>query len=281
MRRLLQNVSVYYGGLALLAILLQLWWSSTYDEAIKAGGAKVDRVMREIKEHYDLPGGMTTPQVQAELNGLQQKVADGYRLLQEQVSFQVSPDYRIDPKVNYPSLEYQQRVNRFRAKNAERLKQLGTKCSASFLAGSQLDQSLERLQELLLQATIVEELFLRLEKEGLLAVVGSINASSPRSDSGQQVVKLVKKVTRFPIQVELAADPSELDRLFAGLGAGKGFFFLDNLELAQGNDPQQWSSRIRCKVDLSAVVLEMEKTFPPPTPIQPKWAGRVAKPGGH
>lgn len=273
MREFFRNNIAFYGAILLFAIFLQWVVAYAYEEDLRKADAGVKKFETLYQEHYTQ--GVPPTIINQDLNVLQKRIVDGYAALRDQISFQAREDYRIDPKASYPGLVYQEKLKLFHEKNKARMEQLTGKLNTSFSSGNQLDLNAERANELLLQASIVEELLERLELSQTLALIDSFSATMPRTESGQLLSKPIKKANRYPFVLELNATLHELDQLFAGLRAGNGYFFLEDLEMQQGNDLAKWGDKIECRIVLSAIGMEIDSAEFPSTPNPPDWASRA------
>lgn len=277
MRKLFQNSAVFYSSLVVVAIALQWWVAGRYEPELRAADREAEKPLNQIREHYNDPRGVPSEIVTLDLEELRKKVFDGYKKFQELVVFKASEDYRVDPKSSYPGIEFQERVKKFRAKNAKRLKELGNRLNATFLSGNLIEPSPEKVAGLLHQATILEELLARLEVDGLVAAIDNIQVSPPREEQQMTSVGLIKKVVRYPVLLELTADPGTLDRVFkAALGGKTGLFFLEELEFSHGNDPENWGQEIRSRLSLAAFSMNLEEYLEAP-PETPAWAVGIGR----
>ncbi len=273
MREFFRNNVAFYGTIFVFAIFLQWVVAYAYEEDLRKADAAVKKIQDLYQEHYTQ--GVPPEVINSDLNILQKRIVDGYAALRDQISFQAREDYRIDPETSYPGLVYQEKIKLFYDKNRVRMDQLEGNFNAAFTTGGQLDLNAERANELLLQASIVEELLERLELSTTLPIIDSFSAGSPRVESGHSLSKPIKKANRFPFVIEMKATLKELDQFFAGLRAGNGYFFLEDFELQQANDLAKWGEKIDCRVSLSAIGMEIDTAEFPVTANPPDWASRA------
>lgn len=264
MRKFFQGHAAFYGTVLVLAIFFQWLVSRAFDEEIRQADAAVQAVQDNYERTYNPPDGVLLTQLGLQINTIRQKLIDNSHKLQDQIAFSISPEYAFDPKtINSTLTAYmlREKRDRFNAKNEKKLKAFAQgKFQASFNSPS-LDVSVERFGEYMLQMSIVEELFARLDPEGLLSSIESISTGIPRPEMPNPQVsgpRLVKKSARFPLTIDVNTDLATLDRLLAAIRKGKGYFFIEELEFQTETEVLKWSKNVRCKILLGALTLDLD-----------------------